>query len=224
MTAYLRNILKGNLAFLIPFAVIWIVAFAFSLMQGKAETHMIFNACHTPWADTFFKYFTQVGSIIPWLLTGVLLLYRYRITLFMLASQTATAILVYALKHLFSVPRPSVLLPELGYAFHTVDGVGLHSSLSFPSGHTASGFAMMFVLSVLCRHGWQKALCLVIAVLVGYSRIYLSQHFLQDVLAGSVVGIMAVLLTAYPFTERVWSKANLITTVRYKRHRDSSAR
>lgn len=213
MTKYLKHILKDNLSFFIPYIVIWLVVFAFALMQSKAETHMIINQYHAPCADVFFKYFTQVGGAVPWILIACMLFYRYRIALFLLATQTATAIITYSLKHLFSVPRPSVLLDELGYTFHTVEGVSLHSSLSFPSGHTASAFAMMFVIAILCKAGWQKVLCLAVACLTGFSRIYLSQHFVQDVLAGSVAGIIAVILTAYWFTEKEWPKSNIITSI-----------
>ena len=37
-------------------------------------------------------------------------------------------------------------------------------------------------------------LCLLLATLGGYSRIYLSQHFLEDVLAGSVIGVASILV------------------------------
>lgn len=214
MTKYPTNILRNNCSFFIPFAVIWISAFAFAMMQGKAETHMIINACHAPWADIFFKYFTQVGGILPWIVIVCALFYRYRVTLFLLASQLVTTLFVYPLKVLFAVPRPSVLLLELGYQFHAVKDVSLHSTMSFPSGHTASAFALMLAIAVLCRKGWQKTTCLTIACLAGFSRIYLSQHFLQDVLAGSVLGILAVWLTAYWFTEKQWPDTNLITSLK----------
>lgn len=217
MIKYLKKITLNNLSFLIPYIVVWIATFVFAMMQSKAETHMIINAYNASWADTFFKHFTQMGGAIPWVLAGLLLFYRYRLSLYIIATQTATALITYILKQIFSVPRPSILLSQLGYDFHTVEGVSLHSTLSFPSGHTASAFALMFAISVLCKRQWQKALCLIIAILVGFSRIYLSQHFVQDVLAGSIVGILAVTLTAYWFTEKHWTDANIITSI-HNRH------
>ena len=83
---------------------------------------------------------------------------------------------------------------DLGIDFPIVEGVDLHSTLSMPSGHTSAVFAFCFSLALFCPKWWQKMLCLLIAILVGYSRIYLSQHFLADVLAGSIVGIVAVLI------------------------------
>jgi membrane-associated phospholipid phosphatase len=40
-------------------------------------------------------------------------------------------------------------------------------------------------------------LLLLLAVLVGYSRIYLSQHFLADVVAGSFIGVAGGVLCVY---------------------------
>ncbi|MGM9805729.1 MAG: phosphatase PAP2 family protein [Candidatus Aphodosoma sp.] len=212
MTYHPTNILRDNHSFFIPFVIVWTAAFVFAMMHGKAETHMMINAFNHPWADVFFKYFTEVGGVLPWIVIACTLFWRYRVSLFMLASQAAATLMVYPLKRLFAVPRPSVLLSELGCQFHAVEGVSLHSTMSFPSGHTASAFALMLTIAVLCDKNWQKAVCLATACLAGFSRIYLSQHFLQDVLAGSVIGITAVWLTAYWFVGRPWPKSNLITT------------
>ena len=193
MIQNLKNTLRDNLSFLIPFAVVWIVAFIFALLQTKAETHLIINEYHATWADYFFRYFTQIGGFIPWILIAVIFFIRYRIGLLLLTTQLVTGLFTQILKHIFAVVRPSVLLTQLGYTYHTIEGVSLHTINSFPSGHTASAFAMMFVISIICKKNWQKVLCLIVAYLAGFSRIYLSQHFLQDVLAGSVIGILSVL-------------------------------
>jgi membrane-associated phospholipid phosphatase len=34
---------------------------------------------------------------------------------------------------------------------------------------------------------------LIAAILVGYSRIYLAQHFLDDVLAGAMIGVLSAI-------------------------------
>lgn len=213
MTSYLKSLFRKNLSFFVPFSIIWLSAFVFSLMQTKAETHIMINSFNHPSADIFFKYFTHLGGAIPWVVIGVCIFYKYRVMFFLLTSQTLTALLTFILKNIFLIPRPSVLLNELGYNFHTIQGVTLHTQLSFPSGHTASAFALFFALSLLSKHDWQKATCLVVAFTAGFSRIYLSQHFLQDVLAGSIVGILAVILTAYWFINKQWGDGNIIKTI-----------
>ena len=64
---------------------------------------------------------------------------------------------------------------------------------SFPSGHTTAAFAFFCALSILARkHPLLQSLFFLLAAGVAYSRMYLSQHFLADVLAGSLLAWAAV--------------------------------
>ena len=60
---------------------------------------------------------------------------------------------------------------------------------SFPSGHTATTFALAGVLA------WHFPLwglpLVILAVLVGYSRVYVGVHFLSDVAAAALIGIVS---------------------------------
>jgi membrane-associated phospholipid phosphatase len=64
------------------------------------------------------------------------------------------------------------------------------TSLSFPSGHTASSFA---TATVLHRHyGWKVGVpAYVLAGYVGTSRLSENRHYLSDVIFGATVGILA---------------------------------
>lgn len=66
---------------------------------------------------------------------------------------------------------------------------------SFPSGHTTASFAIAMTFSLY--NAALIYLFLPIAMIVGYSRIYLALHYPTDVLIGSVIGS----LTAYAFVE-----------------------
>jgi membrane-associated phospholipid phosphatase len=68
---------------------------------------------------------------------------------------------------------------------------------SFPSGHTVTAFSTAVVLTYLAKNKNWGVLFLVVAIMVGYSRMYLSEHFFEDVTAGSVLG---VLLTVFWIT------------------------
>jgi len=90
-------------------------------------------------------------------------------------------------------PRPPV--PHLDQAPPTS---------SFPSGHTAAAVALYGSLAVLAfyasRRGWLRALAAVLAVLapvmVAVSRMYRGMHFPTDVMAGGLLGILWVTITA----------------------------
>jgi len=60
---------------------------------------------------------------------------------------------------------------------------------SFPSGHSTTAFATYFLIAVVSKNQYIKALMLFIAITVGFSRIYMSNHFFQDVVGGSFLGI-----------------------------------
>ena len=186
--------IKSEKYFLLPFMVIWIGALIFWLIEGKIETHLILNSCHTAWLDLFFKHFTEIGGWIPFIAAGILLLFKWRISVVILLGQLVATLITTPLKRIIQAPRPSVILSDLGIDFPIVEGVDLHSTLSFPSGHTSAAFAFCFAIALFCPKWWQKLLCLLLAFLGGYSRIYLSQHFLEDVLAGALIGVVSILL------------------------------
>ena len=59
-----------------------------------------------------------------------------------------------------------------------------------------------------------KILFLIIALLGEYSRIYLSQHFITDVLAGSLIGMLSVIIISPIFYEKKWGNSNIIETIK----------
>lgn len=63
---------------------------------------------------------------------------------------------------------------------------------SFPSGHALSSFAAATALAAAGPLFGIPALCL--AMLIAFSRLYLFVHYPADVLAGSVLGVMAGLM------------------------------
>lgn len=86
------------------------------------------------------------------------------------------------LKHFVARSRPYTIIEDL------VPLIRKPTDYSFPSGHTACAFAVGFLLfrKLPKRYGIP---CLVLAVLIGFSRIYLGVHYPSDVLAGAISGI-----------------------------------
>lgn len=83
------------------------------------------------------------------------------------------------------LPRPAAVLDASQI---TIIGARL-TAHSFPSGHTVSAFS--FVVAWLALLGWWRALpIVVIAALVGYSRVAVGAHWPVDVLAGGLIGLV----------------------------------
>ncbi|MGB0167575.1 MAG: phosphatase PAP2 family protein, partial [Luteibaculum sp.] len=92
------------------------------------------------------------------------------------------------------VKRPKTVMDHYEF-YHWVEGVSLRSNHSFPSGHTQAAFSVFCFFSLCTQNKVLQSLCLVAAILVGYSRIYISQHFLPDVVVGSFLGVSAMLIS-----------------------------
>jgi undecaprenyl-diphosphatase len=83
------------------------------------------------------------------------------------------------------------------------DGERKRSNSSFPSSHAANAFALAWVLGARWRRGIPVFLAL--ALLVAFSRIYLNRHFLSDVVAGALIGVICAWAAAtwLPLRRRV---------------------
>jgi membrane-associated phospholipid phosphatase len=104
---------------------------------------------------------------------------------FILAAML-TALLVFILKDPSNVRPPGVLAPD---SFHIVGPV--ITSNSFPSGHTATIFLLAGLFCMQRINTWIKTLLLLLAVLVGLSRIACGVHWPMDVLGGALGGWLA---------------------------------
>jgi membrane-associated phospholipid phosphatase len=101
----------------------------------------------------------------------------------------------------------AVLKAIVGRARPVLDDPVAHAGgSSFPSGHALGSVVgcgvLLLVLSPLLSAGWRRvawAVAVVIVLLVGFDRIALGVHYLSDVVAGWVVGLGWVALTAAAF-------------------------
>lgn len=122
---------------------------------------------------------------------------------------------------------------ELGWAedFYAQYGIELSRDYCFPSGHTAVTFCAAAVLVIFYR---AKAIPAVfVALLIGFSRIYLCEHYVSDVAAGIIIGslcgvagyyiyraVARAVLRAYD-KNRYRLKARAFRTRLPKRHREN---
>lgn len=180
--------LRENLLYLLPCLVFWIAGSLALVLWGKVDVQVFLNGFHTPFQDAFWVNVTAMGGTVFCLcvlLTGSLFSYRYMVS--GIVSILCTMALVALLKHAFDAPRPLTVLTQAGIwdSIVLVEGHPLRDMLSFPSGHTAAAFSLFTTLALFSTRWWIKMLLFFAALAVAYSRIYLMQHFLSDVLAGS---------------------------------------
>tara|TARA_B100001287_G_scaffold81165_1_gene67553 strand:- start:337 stop:753 length:417 start_codon:yes stop_codon:yes gene_type:complete len=114
-----------------------------------------------------------------------------------------TAVAQFLKRYVFSdLFRPTSVFKDLvdNGSWYLVEGVNLHEKYSFPSGHTATVFSVLILIALLMKNKKISVFLVLISFVVGLSRIYLSQHFLIDVLAGSLIGTVFSVLTYYFFS------------------------
>ncbi len=177
--------------FLLPYAALLLALSALLLLTPPQTAFFWVNAHHSALGDWFFGLFTFIGDGAFYVLVSLGLLWvRFRWALLSLLSFLLTSVAAQSLKRLAFTghPRPvSYFETHPGFpTLHLVAGETMNGLHSFPSGHTTTAFSVFVLLSVLAPR-WGLAF-LLMAVGVAFSRVYLAQHFVEDVLAGSALG------------------------------------
>ncbi len=147
-------------------------------------------------ADELMTVITMMGDTVVMLalsaaIIGWLIWHKaYRAAYAAAIAIIAAKLFEMAIKFGIQRARPS----ELAYS-----GVEV---FSFPSAHATMSAVIFGVLAVLVSHSmgrWGRAIvyavCAVLVVLIGFSRVYLGAHWLSDVLAGMVFG--AIMMAAF---------------------------
>ena len=153
------------------------------LLYTKTNLHLVFNSFHTSFFDAFFHYFTYLGDgVLAFLISIILLTVKYRYALVVGLSNLIASIITQSLKQTVFANhfRPKKYFEGI-HDLYFVPGVENHMNYSFPSGHATCAFALYFALTLLVNNKNYKRLFFAMALLVAYSRVYLSQHFFGDI-------------------------------------------
>ena len=105
------------------------------------------------------------------------------------------------IKNLFARIRP----------YEMIDGlillVGKAPDYSFPSGHTGSAFALAVVIFMVMDRKY-GIIALILASLMGFSRLYVGIHYPSDVLGGVILGVVTsvIAVKCFPDSSRLMKK------------------
>jgi len=200
----------------IAYLLLLMVVLGLLYVYPKLELHLLLNSYHTSIEDTFFKYYSMLAEGPLYVLALLPLFWKkIEMTILFALSELSGGAFLQILKHTFSFERPVSAFENYdGMLLPLVQGVDMHHSNSFPSGHASTFFVFYTCCALILAYNYQKKakeenrrewiLCsllllslLVLAALGGYSRIYLSQHFLSDVCMGSIIGFITPCLIFY---------------------------
>ena len=207
---------KAFSAYVIAYLVLLLSMIGLLVAYPKMELHLLLNSHHTGFQDTLFKYYSKLAEWPLYVLAVIPLLWKKpRLTIFYALCELTGGVVVQILKHLFHRDRPVVVFGDDGSTvLPLVEGVSMHHSNSFPSGHTSTFFVFFTCCALLLAYNYSHRvgyrsqaarvlqclsliLLLALAALGGYSRIYLSQHFLSDVCVGCIIGFVVPCLFFY---------------------------
>jgi len=168
------------------------------------RTANLLTLFRTDLLTTFFTWITVLGKsqvIIVFLFTVIVLLWLWRkpndIPALVIAAAGSTLFTTLG-KIAFHRPRPATAV----YAEH---------SFSFPSGHATIAVAFYGFIAYLLMHSvqsWNRKVNIffggiLLILAIGFSRIYLGEHYISDVWSGYLVGAMWLII-AVTFAE--WLK------------------
>jgi membrane-associated phospholipid phosphatase len=159
-------------------------------------------AQHTPWLQGAMAFYT-VGGIGLLLLMALYAAWSARAR----ADQAAMAAVLWlglgtalsiscglVLKQIFRESRPCQVIHVA-----TVQACPGPADYSFPSDHSIFAFALAVGLWIVSRR--LGVVAVVLAVVEGFSRVYLGQHYPHDVIAGASVSVV-ILLVGWTFARR----------------------
>lgn len=155
-----------------------VLEYAFQLDQTLLS---FLQELHSPLLTEFFLQVTDVGSLtfIALLVAGLVLLDRYDAAILTTVGVIAAGGITYATKYIVGRSRPEVAGQFLTSPI---------SSYAFPSGHATLSFVTATILA--SRFPQLRWLLYGTAILIALSRLYLGVHFLTDVVAGAVLGVI----------------------------------
>ncbi|MHA1617185.1 MAG: phosphatase PAP2 family protein [Candidatus Njordarchaeales archaeon] len=135
--------------------------------------------------DSIFKAITLLGDEIFLLIVLPIVFFaRRRNGLKLAISVLISVYIAHLLKPIFRIPRPSRERWKV-----------TASGYSFPSGHATNSMAFWGYAAYLTRkRSVLSTLLIIVALMVGYSRVYLGVHWWTDVIAGWILGAVVFII------------------------------
>lgn len=153
------------------------------------------QAMHSPVMDQIILFITKImggyGQIWLAIAVGMLLFKKTRKAgiCILLSYGLVFVIGQYGLKDLIARPRPCHIDESIALL------VKRPGSYSCPSTHTAWAFGA--AMSIYLYHKISGVITLIIAAIIGFSRMYLFVHFPTDVLFGLVMGVVSAFISKF---------------------------
>lgn len=148
----------------------------------------------TPLLDKFFLLITELGGEMVFIAVAVIIFWCFskKDGYLILSVGFLGTVVNQFLKITFGIYRPWVIDP----GFKAVpEAIPDASGFSFPSGHTQNSVGTFGTIACVFKNSWVKAVCLVLCLIVPFSRMYLGVHTPLDVFFSFFFAILVILIT-----------------------------
>jgi len=151
-----------------------------------------FYDLRTPFLDTLFSWVTRFGEEMSLIAIFCLVFWCLNKKMAYVIGYAffLSGLIVQGMKTIFRVPRPWVYDPT----FQPVGGsIYASTGYAFPSGHTQTGVALLGSVGACVKTKWFRYTLYFLGFLVGFSRLYLGVHYIEDVLASFAITIAVII-------------------------------
>ncbi len=193
-----HRILKnaGFKGFLYSFAVFLVLGIIAIATTKHGDVVLFINQYSGERWDALMLFLTDIGlgTVVAGVMVA-LLFWKVRFGLTGLVSLGLVGIFTNLGKKLLFAERARPFNYFYYDDFHRfIYTAELNYHYSFPSGHSMTIFAAMSLFAVLAGKQWAGLIFFLAALVIGFTRIYLLQHFFLDVYVGSILGVISTIL------------------------------
>lgn len=170
------------------------------------EVLYFFESIRNPVLDTIMLLITKLGEETFFLILAMVMFWcvdKYK-GYYMMSVGFIGILTTQFMKLWFRIPRPWVQDSN----FTVVDGAKTHAGdYSFPSGHSQAAVCTYGSLAYSVRRRWVQVLCILAAIAVPITRLYLGVHTLLDVSVGAALSVVLVIALRPIFVKDFSKKA-----------------
>lgn len=150
--------------------------------------------------DYFFYFSTHLAEF--WSCLGIFIL----VAIFKSYKHAIIGLSAYAIAGLITQLLKRNVFPYENRPTYNIDNLRLipdyfnfeqHSHFSFPSGHSTAAFSLFLFLTLISQNKNWGYFFGFMAVIIAFSRTYLSQHYFIDTLVGSIIGSAVTFIVFY---------------------------